>query len=121
MMNKPTVVIGASSNPERYSYKATVKLKNNGHSVYPLGIKEGAINESIILTDKPKLADIHTVTLYVGPKNQPDWFEYIYSLKPKRIIFNPGTENADFLKKTKSKGIECIEACTLVMLGIGNY
>lgn len=120
-MNKPTAIIGASSNPERYSYMATVKLKKYGHSVFPVGIKEGKIENETILLNKPKLEAVDTVTLYVGPKNQPEWKEYIYSLNPKRIVFNPGTENPEFFSEAAKKGIECIEACTLVMLGIGNY
>ena len=120
-MSKDTVVIGASENEERYSYKATVSLKNHGHKVYPVGIKSGNIEGINIITDKPSIQNVDTVTLYVGPQNQPGWEEYIYSLKPKRIIFNPGTENPVFEKAAKAKGIETVEACTLVMLSIGNY
>ncbi len=120
-MNKPTAIIGASSNPERYAYLATQRLKQHGHSVFPVGIHEGEIEGEKILTDKPKLTGIDTVTLYVGPKNQAAWIDYIYSLNPKRIVFNPGTENPEFFKNAQEKGIECIEACTLVMLSIGNY
>lgn len=120
-MNKPTAVIGASPNPERYAFMATQRLKQHGHTVYPVGIHGGEIDGLKISTDKPQLADIHTVTLYVGPKNQEAWKEYIYSLKPKRIVFNPGAENQEFINEAQAKGIECIEACTLVMLSIGNY
>ncbi|MBL7933367.1 MAG: CoA-binding protein [Bacteroidia bacterium] len=120
-MNKPTAIIGASPNSERYAYLATVRLKKHGHSVFPVGIHEGDIEGEKILIDKPKLTDIDTVTLYVGPRNQGAWTDYIFSLNPKRIIFNPGTENPEFLKAAEAKGIECVEACTLVMLSIGNY
>jgi predicted CoA-binding protein len=120
-MSKPTAVIGASPNPGRYAYLATIKLKRYGHKVYPVGIKEGEIEGEKILIDKPKLTDVHTVTLYVGPRNQPFWIDYIFSLQPKRIIFNPGTENDDFYQAAKLKGIECVEGCTLVMLSIGNF
>ncbi|MCC6372485.1 MAG: CoA-binding protein [Bacteroidia bacterium] len=120
-MGKATAIIGASSNPERYSYMATTRLKSKGHPVFPVGIKEGKIDQETILTDKPQLNDIHTVTMYIGPQNQPEWMDYILGLKPQRIIFNPGTENPEFYKKAGDQGIECIEACTLVMLGIGNY
>jgi predicted CoA-binding protein len=120
-MNKPTVIIGASPDPTRYSFLATVKLKKYGHTVYPVGIREGSIEGEKILTGKPALEGIDTVTLYVGPKNQPVWTEYILSLKPKRLVFNPGTENTELFNKAQNEGIECIEACTLVMLGIGNY
>jgi len=120
-MNKPTAVIGASPKPERYAYMATQRLKQNGHTVYPIGIHGGKIGEETILTDKPKLSNIDTVTLYVGPQNQGAWLDYIYSLNPKRIIFNPGTENPEFEAEATKKGIECIEACTLVLLSIDKY
>ena len=120
-MNKPTAIIGASSNPERYSYMATVKLKKYGHTVYPVGIKEGNIENELILLNKPSLQGVHTVTLYLGAKNQPEWYDYIFALQPKRIVFNPGAENQELHEAAQKKGIECIEACTLVMLGIGNY
>lgn len=118
---KPTAIVGASPDNSRYSYLATSKLKKYGHKVFPVGIHKGTIEGEEILLDKPALKDIDTVTLYVGPKNQQHWIDYILSLKPKRIIFNPGTENPDFYSKAQSLGIECVEACTLVMLSIGNY
>ena len=74
-----------------------------------------------IITDKPGLQNIDTVTLYVGPDNQAPWIDYIISLKPKRIIFNPGTENIEFETLAESKGIEALEACTLVLLSINQY
>lgn len=120
-MNKPTAIIGASPNPERYAYLATQRLKKHGHTVFPVGIKEGSIEGETILTNKPPLKDIHTVTLYVGPANQAAWMDYIYSLHPKRLIFNPGAENPKFFKAASARGIKCIEGCTLVMLSIGNY
>lgn len=120
-MKKLTMVVGASENPDRYSNKAMLSLKKHGHDVIALGIKEGEVAGIKILNNKPQLKDIDTVTLYVGPKNQPEWIDYIIGLNPKRIIFNPGTENPEFFKAASQKGIECIEACTLVMLSIGNY
>ena len=120
-MNKRTAIIGASANPERYAYKATVSLKRHGHTVFPIGLAPGQIEGEAILTDKPALTDIDTVTLYVGPKNQPFWYNYILSLQPKRIIFNPGTENEDLYELAGKNNIECVVACTLVMLSIGNY
>ena len=121
LKNKPTVVIGASPNADRYSYKATDSLQKHQHTVYPIGIKKGTINDLEIITDKPILENIDTVTLYVGPDNQPEWMDYIFSLNPKRIIFNPGTENTEFEKLATSKGIEATEACTLVLLSINQY
>ena len=119
--NKPTVVIGASPNSNRYSYKATISLQQHQQSVLPIGIRSGQINGLDIITDKPALENIDTVTLYVGPDNQDPWIDYIFSLKPKRIIFNPGTENPEFEALAENKGIEVLEACTLVLLSINQY
>lgn len=119
--NKPTVVIGASPNSDRYSYKATISLQQHQQSVFPIGIRSGQINGLDIITDKPALENIDTVTLYVGPDNQGPWMDYIFSLKPKRIIFNPGTENPEFEALAENKGIEVLEACTLVLLSINQY
>jgi hypothetical protein len=121
LKNKPTVVIGASPNADRYSYKATISLQQHQQPVFPIGIRNGQINGLDIITDKPNLENIDTVTLYVGPDNQAAWIDYIFSLKPKRIIFNPGTENPEFEALAESKGIEALEACTLVLLSINQY
>jgi predicted CoA-binding protein len=122
MSNKTTVVIGASDNPDRYAYKAIMSLTNKGHLVYAEGQRKGIINDAIhISIDRKPYKDIDTVTLYVGAKNQPNWYEYILSLKPKRIIFNPGTENEELMQLAHNNHIETIEACTLVMLSIDNY
>jgi hypothetical protein len=120
-MSKKTVVIGASENPERYAYKAAMSLQNHMHEVVPIGLKEGEIFGIKILKGQPAIENVDTVTLYVGPKHQPFWEDYIISLKPKRVIFNPGTENEAFQERLKKAGIEPVEACTLVMLSIGNY
>lgn len=121
LKNKPTVVIGATPNTDRYSFKATDSLQKHHHTVYPIGIRSGKINDLDIIVDKPILENIDTVTLYVGPDNQGPWIDYILSLKPKRIIFNPGTENPEFEALAESKGIEATEACTLVLLSINQY
>ena len=118
---KKTVVIGASENPERYSYLAVEKLKKYGHPVVALGRKSGQIGDTEILIGKPTIDQVDTVTLYINPAFQLQMEDYILSLKPARIIFNPGTENADFEKKAGSLGIETQEACTLVLLGTGQY
>ena len=120
-MAKKTVILGASENPERYSFKATRMLKQKGHPVIPVGIRAGSIDGETILTGRPLVEEVDTVTLYVGPKNQAEWYEYILSLHPKRLVFNPGTENKELQDLAVAKGIECVEACTLVMLSIGNY
>lgn len=120
-MSKKTVVIGASDNPERYSYKATIALQRRNHEVIPIGLKDGEINGINIIVGKVDIFNVDTITLYVGAKNQPFWYEYIIGLKPKRVIFNPGTENSEFEELLQQNNIETIEACTLVMLSIGNY
>jgi len=119
--NKRTVVIGASPNPARYSNRATLNLQKQGHTVFPVGLKKGTINGLEMITGKPALEDIDTVTIYVGQANQPFWYDYILSLKPKRIIFNPGAENAEFEEMASDKGIHVEEACTLVLLSINQY
>jgi uncharacterized protein len=120
-MDKPTVVIGASPDPSRYSYKAVRMLQDHRHTVYGVSLKKGEINGLTIETGKPHFQNIHTVTLYVGTRNQESWIDYILSLKPKRIIFNPGTENPEFYRRAEEQGIECVEGCTLIMLSIGAY
>jgi uncharacterized protein len=120
---KKTVVIGATDNPTRFAYKAVQKLLHYGHEVVPVGIKHTAIGNLPILhlKDKPKVDEVDTVTLYVGPQNQPAWYDYIMSLKPKRIIFNPGTENLELERMAEDQNIKTLHACTLVMLAVGNY
>ena len=118
---KRTLVAGASPNEQRYSHLAVIRLLNYGHDVVPVGLRKGIIQNLEIYTDMPHFEDIHTVTLYVGPSHQKSWIPYIFSLEPSRIIFNPGTENLDFVKEAEKRGIEALSACTLVMLSIGNY
>lgn len=119
---KKTLILGASPKPERYAYKATVKLSENGHEVFPVGLREGKIEGHTILTNTPVIQGINTVSLYVGAKNQPMYYNYILNIiKPKRIIFNPGAENEELEKLAQEKGIETEVACTLVLLSLGNY
>ena len=118
---KKTVVIGASTNKERYAYKATVSLQKYNHEVIPVGIDPGEINGIKIITDKIMFKDIDTITMYVHPKNQPYWYDYILALKPKRVIFNPGAENIELENKLKQNNIQVVDACTLVMLSTGQY
>ncbi len=115
---KKTVVIGATDNPGRYAYLAAHMLQDYGHEFVPVGIKKGAVGgkEILDLRQKPAIDEVDTVTLYIGPQNQPEWYEYILGLKPKRIIFNPGTENFELEKRARKQNIETLEACTLVML-----
>ena len=118
---KKTVVLGASDNPSRYAYLAANKLKRFGHPVVPVGIRKGQVAGEEIITEKKPIADVDTVTLYVGTNNLPGWYDYILSLKPKRIIFNPGTENSELESKARAENIETIYGCTLVMLSAGEY
>ena len=119
---KNTLILGASPNPERYAYKATIMLSDKGHKVYPVGLREGEINAHTILTNTPIIEDVDTVTLYIGPQRQTQYYDYIVNqINPKRIIFNPGTENEELEKLAQEKGIETEVACTLVLLSVGNY
>ena len=118
---KKTIVIGASENPERYSNRAVRSLKKHNVPVEAIGLKAGEIDGVKIQTGFPKIGDVDTVTLYVGEKNQPAYYDYILNLKPQRVIFNPGAENPEFEEKVRKAGIEVLEACTLTMLSIGNY
>ena len=120
---KKTVIIGASNNPSRYAHLAAEMLNKYKHEFVPVGIKKGEVLGKPILDirQKPELKDIDTVTLYIGPQHQPEWYDYILNLNPRRIIFNPGTENPEFEKKAEESGVEAIEACTLVMLRTGQF
>jgi uncharacterized protein len=121
MENKKTLVIGASPNSDRYSYKAIILLQKFGHQVEAIGIKNGTIKSVEIQKGFPLIHDIHTVTLYVNPQKQTDYYAYTINLNPKRIIFNHGTENSEFMQMAKEAGIEVVEDCTLVMLNSGRY
>ncbi len=122
-MNKKTAIIGATTNAGRYAYLAAQRLSGAGIPIVPLGIKKGVVAGADILDlkEKPKVDDIDTVTMYIGPQHQSEWEDYIMSLNPKRVIFNPGTENPPFEKKLRAGGVDVVEGCTLVMLSIGNY
>lgn len=117
---KKTLVLGASPNPSRYSYLATRRLEQHQHPVVPVGIRAGSIGSTEIRTERP-VEEVDTVTLYVGPQRQPDYYEYILSLNPQRIIFNPGTENPELMRLARERGIETVIGCTLVMLATGEY
>lgn len=113
--------MGASSKHERYSYKAIELLKQHNHAVVAIGSQAGNIGETEILTGQPYISDVHTVTMYLGKEKQNPMIDYIIGLKPKRIIFNPGSENEILKSKAIASGIECIEACTLVLLHTNRY
>lgn len=119
--HKKTVVLGASPNPDRYSNLAVKKLAVHDHPVVAIGKRKGAINNVVIETEQKQIDDVDTVTLYLNPMNQKQYYDYILSLNPKRIIFNPGTENEELYELAKQKGIKTQEACTLVLLSTGQY
>lgn len=116
-----TLVLGASTNPGRFSYLAIKSLVGKNVEVVAIGSREGEVEGIPITTARHKHNDIHTITLYLNPSNQVDYLDYILSLNPKRIIFNPGTENGELLKLARSHGIEVVFDCTLVMLKNGRY
>jgi uncharacterized protein len=120
-MEKKTLVLGASDNPSRYSYLAVQRLRNHGHPVVAVGRKNTKVADVNIETEKVKFDNIDTITLYLNPQHQQEYYDYIFSLHPKRIIFNPGAENDELAAMAKQKGIQPIEACTLVMLSTNQY
>ena len=116
-----TLVLGASENPERYAHKATIKLLEKGHEVVLVGKTEGTIAANMIHKNLPAEIDIDTITLYLSPQNQQNWYQDILRLNPKRLIFNPNTENPTLASLAESAGIEVVEACTLVLLTTNQY
>jgi len=116
-----TLVLGASPNPNRYSHMATETLHRHQIPVVPVGIRKGAIDHQDIILGKPDVTGIDTITLYVGPSRQPEYYDYLIGLNPRRIIFNPGTENPELIHLAEKAGIETEIACTLVLLNTGQY
>jgi predicted CoA-binding protein len=121
MANKKTLVLGASDNPSRYSYLAIKALQEKGHEITAIGKRMGTVGSTTILTAPPPISDLDTVTLYLNPANQKQYYDYIFSLAPKRIIFNPGAENRELAALSAQNGIAPMEACTLVLLSTGQY
>lgn len=120
-MNKKTLVLGASDKSNRYSYLAMKSLLAKGHEVVGIGKHHGTVAEVVIETEKQPYEAIDTVTLYINPTHQKEYYDYILSLRPKRIIFNPGTENTELEELARNNNIETMEACTLVLLSTGQY
>lgn len=116
-----TLIIGASPNPDRYAHRAALSLLQQGHEVVLLSLQPGEVAGHPILTGHPELADIDTVTLYVGPRHSGEYADYLKKIRPRRVIFNPGAENPDLAATLKANGIEPVEACTLVMLSVGTF
>ncbi len=118
---KKTLVLGASPNPVRFSHKAVKSLLRHGKVVVAVGFKEGIIAEQEILVGTPHVEDVHTVSIYIGSSRQEEYYDYIISLKPKRVIFNPGTVNPEFMGRLNREGIEPIAECMLVLLNEEDY
>lgn len=118
---KKTLVLGATPNSDRYAFLASNKLVKYGHEIVNVGIKTGSV--AGVPIEKPEVIhnDIDTITMYVGPRNQPPLYDYILKTNPKRVIFNPGAENDELEAMLQEKGIRTEEACTLVLLSTGQY
>jgi predicted CoA-binding protein len=115
------VVLGASANPERYSFKAVTRLVRNNYTVVAIGKKKGMIGDIPIITEQPPIQDVHSVLMYVAPYHQGEIFDYVLSLKPKRVIFNPGTESPEFAELLESYNIKVVHDCSLVMMAMGRF
>ncbi|HOP13282.1 CoA-binding protein [Lentimicrobium sp.] len=118
---KHTLVLGASLNPERFSNICINELVDNGFPVSAVGLRNGIVAGIAVMTGLPQLSNIHTVTLYLGPKNQPQYYDYLMNLKPARIIFNPGTWNPELAELAANRGINTEQKCTLMMISGGYY
>jgi len=118
---KKTLVLGASKNPQRYSNMAINRLRKHGHPVVAIGRKESVVADVPIGVSKENFQEVDTVTLYLSADNQKEYYDYILSLHPKRLIFNPGAENDELYELAEQKGIKPVEACTLVMLSTGQF
>lgn len=118
---KLTVVLGASPNPERYSNMAVNRLTAKGHPVVAIGSRAATIGEIPVITEHPPLEKVDTVTMYLNPVAQKAYYDYILQLQPRRIIFNPGAENAELEDIARQHNIQPVEACTLVLLSTGQF
>lgn len=116
-----TLVVGVSLGADRYANIAVRKLIEHGHDVVAIGLREGEESGINIHTGTPEVAGIDTITLYVNPTRQASMIDYLLTLKPRRIIFNPGTENREFMSRAEAEGVEAVHGCTLVMLGTGQF
>lgn len=117
-----TLILGATPNPERYAYRVAHRLVASEHEIVNVGIKKGEVAGIPILNGHPEVEAVDTVTLYVGPRNQPPYYDWLLNtIKPRRIIFNPGTENPELVKLAREAGIEAEIACTLVLLASDQY
>lgn len=116
-----TLVFGGSLKPERYSYKALNMLKDHEVPTVSFGLRAGEVAGVSIDNQLVDYENIHTITLYINAKRQAEYYDYFLSLHPKRVIFNPGTENPELVQLLEENNIESLNACTLVMLSTGQY
>lgn len=121
MDKKKTLVLGASDNPSRYSFLAIQRLRSHQHPVVAIGKRKTRVADVPVETEKTSFDNIDTVTLYLNPAHQTEYYDYILSLKPKRLIFNPGAENEELTRLAEKNNIQVMEACTLVLLSTGQY
>lgn len=119
--SKNTLVLGASDNPERYSYLAVNRLRHYGHTVFAIGKKRAKVADVEVETAIRSYRNVHTVTLYLNPMRQKEYYDYIISLRPQRIIFNPGAENRELAEIAAAQGIQVMNACTLVLLSTNQF
>ncbi len=119
--NKKTLIIGASANPDRYAYMAAERLIKSGYEIELIGKKADSIFGKVIGTEKIPFTNIDTVTLYLSPYNQQEYYDYILSLKPRRVIFNPGTENPELQNLLAENNIDYLQTCTLILLATKQY
>ena len=116
-----TLILGATTNPKKYAFKTTERLLDSGYEIVLVGIRKGKVFGVDIINDKSIQENIHTITLYIGVERQEEWEQYLLDTKPKRVIFNPGTENSVLEEVLRSAGIEIEINCTLVMLSLGSF
>lgn len=120
-MSQKTLVLGASTNERRYSNMAIHRLREQNIEVEAFGIKPGTILDVSIDTERKDYHNLDTVTLYLNPKRQQEYYDYLLQLKPRRVIFNPGTENMELISLLNENGIQTEVACTLVLLSMNQY
>ena len=120
-MKKTTLVLGASMNTSRYSNSAIKRLRNKNIEVFAVGRNKGMVLDVPIEVEMIDVENTHTITMYLNPQKQTEYYNYIIGLKPKRVIFNPGTENEELISLLKENKIESEIACTLVLLSTNQY
>ncbi|MFW6020018.1 MAG: CoA-binding protein [Bacteroidales bacterium] len=119
--NKKTIVLGVSPDPQKRAHRVCKKLLEKGHTIVPLGIRPGYVNNIPIITDISTAEEVHTVIIYLRASRQKSWLPYILASKPRRIIFNPGSENPELIELAKERKIDILYECALLMLSSNRY